>query len=223
MNRKALLDTVLLYTEGYQQLFYRGRHAIDRFGQLLSSSPQGERALYLLKNPSIASRLITAGQEYCANCSGTASNVCGIDNLIKEHYLAQGYELGDFEIPDGDFVLLPDDGTPGYIGRKPFVSFLGQSPIVTEETEPSPGSIVGFWRNRGKFFNGPYGIQHSGVCLGDEDGSAVFFQKLSRFGDFAIGFLDHYITFLDGTLKLFESGNPLKTRYFWVDNEKKGS
>lgn len=95
------------------------------------------------------------------NCHGTSVYLFGLNKRVKQLWQDFGYKLNDFSSPKGDFVCIPDDSSPGYVGERPMKLLLEEM----EETSMIPGCLVAY--NYGSIlspFN--YGLNHSATYLG---------------------------------------------------------
>ncbi len=161
-----------------------------KYADLIEDSRFRERIRGLQQNPNWAFAHLHEDIRPC--CFGTAVYVIGENSLMKDLWKRSGKSLDDYSDACGDFVCIPDDNSPGYIGQEPMELFLK----ACEPAESDKDTILSF------YWNEPFSelrgqrLRHSGIFLGKKDGRTVMFHQLGegkRFGVCSIeGFLSQF-------------------------------
>ncbi len=153
---------------------------------LIHSSAYSEKLLYLVGNSSLAQSELADG--IFPNVFGAITYVIGQNEKIKSLWTEKGKPLDEYTDALGDFVCIPNDDLPGYVGEEPMnVLLQGLS-----QTALAPDRIIAFyWENNRTEANG-FRLRHSGLYLGKQSGEDIFFHQDGIGGRYAISSIDDY-------------------------------
>jgi len=130
-------------------------------------------------------------------CWGTAVYVVGGNSRMKRLWAESGKRLDDYSDACGDFVCIPDENSPGYVGEEPMKLFLK----TCEFTESDKDTVISFnWREDHTELC-RYRLRHSGVALGKKDGITVMFHQVWGGGRFAVCSLEEFASTLRETTR----------------------
>ncbi len=104
---------------------------------------------------------------------GTVAYVTNAVPLIKRLWTAAGHDLENHSDGLGNYVCVPNENVPGYVGRDPMELFLRTQIRVP----PMRGNVaVLSWQNKNSEFLG-FGIGHCTIYLGSLGNEQVLFQQ----------------------------------------------
>ncbi len=154
---------------------------------LVSGSRYRDRILFLVENPNLAfAKFHDYGIKPC--CWGTTVFVLGANNIIKKLWQDAGYALDDYSDALGDYVCIPDDHKPGYVGEEPMRLF--QETLLP--SGPKPDSVVSWFWDANNIETIGFRLRHSGIYLGKNSNRDVFFHQTCEGGRFSIGRIDEF-------------------------------
>lgn len=166
-----------------QEDFQRYRHLVDR------SMFKGS-ICFLVNHPRYAfTKLHYDGSGFIEpSCWGTIVFLMRMNTRIKRMWRRAGNDLGDYCDALGDYVCIPNNDRPGYVGRRPMQMLLDQ----LASSDKAPDAIVGFyWQKTQVGFCG-FGVQHAALYLGIHDGDEILFHQIGRGEDFEFTSLAEY-------------------------------
>ncbi|MBW3023189.1 hypothetical protein KY308_03730 [Candidatus Woesearchaeota archaeon] len=161
----------------------------EMYKDIIEKSKFRDKIRFLKENPQLAfTNLANEGINPC--CWGTAVYTVGGNRKIKQLWTENGHELDDYCCALGNYICIPDDSMPGYVGEEPMELF--QASLV--ESDAAPDTIISFyWDNPNTELCG-FRLRHSAICLGKHNGDEIIFHQLARGERFAICTLDQYKT-----------------------------
>jgi hypothetical protein len=143
-----------------------------KYGDLIKNSRFRDKISFLINNPHLAEVELLKNFEPC--CWGTTAYMLDANQQVKNIWVEKGHKLDDHCDAMGDFVLIPDNDKPGYIGRTPMELFLETLPRSNKEKD---AVIAFFWQNKNNTEYCDFGLHHTGVYLGNDDGKDIFFEQ----------------------------------------------
>jgi hypothetical protein len=175
-----------------------------KYRELVKNSRFSDRISFLVSNPQLASVKLDNGVNPC--CWGTTTYVIGANQGLKDVCVKNGFSLDDYCSAMGDFVVIPDNDKPGYVGREPMELFLSTLP----ESDAVKDSVVAFrWHNRNNEEFCAFGLHHSGIYLGNYGGQQIIFHQKEIGQRFQFISLDEFVKEL-----CEESRRTLDVRYY---------
>jgi len=142
-----------------------------KYRDLVRDSSFRDKISFLVNNPDLTKTKLFGGLNPC--CWGTTTYVIGANQGVKDVCVKNGFSLDDYCSAMGDFVVIPDNNKPGYVGREPmelFLSTLSKSDAVKDSV------VAFFWQNKNNEFCG-FGLHHSGIYLGDYGNQKIIFHQ----------------------------------------------
>jgi hypothetical protein len=173
----------------------------EKYGDLIGNSRFRDRIMFLLDNPDLAWRNLQKDEKPC--CFGTIAYLLDANRKIRELWKKSGHNLDDYSDALGNYVVLPEDDRPGYVGMEPMELFLS----TLQETAMEKDCVVAlFWQNSNtEGFTG-FGLGHSAVYLGKHMEKDMVFEQLGRGKEFRIRPMEDFVNLLSqeprSTLKI---------------------
>jgi hypothetical protein len=145
----------------------------EKYDELIDRSVYREKIRTLQRNCNLASTVFDKERNLRPCCWGTAVYIVGGNARVKELWKSTGRSLDDYSDACGDFVCIPDDNYPGYVGELPMELFLR----TCEPTESDKDTLVAFsWDVPDTELCG-FRLRHTGVALGKKYGATIFFHQ----------------------------------------------
>ena len=154
----------------------------QRHRNLVDNSRFREKLILLIQNPNLAFNLLERTHGIHSCCLGTSVYVAGRNQDVKRLWIEAGYSLDDYSNALGDYICLPDEDRPGYVGEAP-MELLQQT---LNKSRIAPDTLVSFYWNIPNTEKCGFRLRHSGIFLGREKGRGIFFHQKSEGERFAI-------------------------------------
>jgi hypothetical protein len=154
----------------------------------LGNSIYKKEMSFLLRNQHLAERrLHRYGMKSC--CFGTTIHLLKAGEFVKQLWREAGHELEDYSDAMGDYICIPNNKGPGYVGREPMELFLKH---LTPISINVPDVVIAFyWKNAHAEFC-EFGLGHVGISLGHFNGENLMFHQRKIGARFGVANIDHY-------------------------------
>lgn len=153
----------------------------SRYKALVDRSRYRDRIEFLIQHPELAAATLNEERKIQPSCYGTAAFVIDKQRTVKELWKNAGHPLDYYANGYGDFVCIPDETKPGYLGEKPMT--LLQASL--NESMVTPDTLISFSWNIPNTELCGMRLRHAGIYLGQLSNQNIFFQQLGegeRFG-----------------------------------------
>ena len=178
-----------------------------KYKELIDSSRFRDRISFLVNNPDLASSTLNSQWGIFKPCCwGTTAYLLGANEKVKDIWLKEGNVLDDYSDALGDFIIIPDNDKPGYIGMVPMQLYLD----TLQEKDMEKDCVVGlFWESPNcEGFTG-FGLGHTGIYLGEYEGKHIMFEQKQIGKRFRFVSIDDRVSELGD-----DSRRTLKMRYY---------
>lgn len=164
----------------------------EKYKHLITIPEQYDRIKFLCENPHIGKRII-GEWNMKPNCWGTTIFLVGQEEKVKEIYVKKtGNALDDYSDAMGDYVNIPTNELPGYVGEDPLVFFLeGKTNFVCAGEENIGGIVAFHWRDDHTESCG-FRLRHAGIYLGDDGWNQIFFHQEKIGGEYGFISVQEY-------------------------------
>jgi hypothetical protein len=149
----------------------------DKNMDVLRKSKYLYKINFLLTNPILAYKPLSFKDKRIKSCcAGTVVYIIDKNKEIKELWKNRGYKIDVINTRREDIICIPDNNSPGFIGRKPMEAFLDS--FIDYSEIPKKDSIVAYFGIDYNNFNPRFGYLHGGIYLGKrEDREEIVFQQ----------------------------------------------
>ena len=142
-----------------------------KYRDLVKNSMFKGRISFLVSNPGLAETKLEHGVNPC--CWGTTAYLLDANQKVKDVCVGNSLSLDNYCDAMGDYVVIPDNDKPGYIGRQHMELFLDSLPRCDAEKD---AVVAFFWQNMNNEFCG-FGLHHSAIYLGDYGDKRIMFHQ----------------------------------------------
>ena len=180
---------------------------ISKYKDLIESSRYGDRISFLLDNPHLAEKELGKSGEYSC-CHGTVTYILNANEIMKQLWQEAGHELDNHSDASGNFIQIPNNERPGYVGGDPMELFLNNFYHSSKHLD----TVVGFfWKNPKAEYYG-FGLGHTGIYLGNLNSEDIMFNQKELAEPFEITSINTFKNNLSEHAKPF-----LEIRYYIPD------
>lgn len=153
-----------------------------KYKDIIADSRFEKQIRFLAENPHLAFAQLHDGKGIKPCCWGTAVYLLGGNKKVKDLWEKAGHKFDDFSDAMGDFVCIPDDNIPGYVGEEPMKMFQE----ILSRIGRAPDTLVSLYWDIPNTEACGFRLRHSGICLGKDDGQDIMFHQLNEGERFCI-------------------------------------